>query len=339
LTFWLAATAIPVVTALLLFRPLLRKGAGPLLGLGLALVVLLPVTALLLYQGVGTPSATSLPSTPPAALAGAGPASEQEINELIAQLQARMEAEPGDLEGWLLLGRSYRSMQRFDDSLAAFRRARELAPRDPVVAVELAEALLFTSQPGQPDPAVPGLLDEALSVEPDLQKGLWLAGMVAAQSGDDNRAVALWERLMLQLEPGSGVANSVQQQLTAARNRLGVPAPDAWAGLEVVVEAPDDLPALSPAAALFIIARDPSAPNPPLGAMRLEPAFPARVRLTDANSMMPQRPISGAVELELQARLSLDGNPLAEDGSPESPPVRVQRDREQPVSLRLLTVD
>lgn len=336
MTFWLAATAIPVVTALFLFRPLLRKG-GALLGVGLVLVLLLPVTTLLLYQGVGT-TAGIAPPYPAPTTAGTA-AGEQEIEDLVAQLQARMEAEPGDLEGWLLLGRSYRSMQRYPESLEAFRRARALAPQDPVVAVELAEALLFTSEPGRPDPAVPGLLDAALSADPDLQKGLWLAGMVAVQSGNDERAVALWERLLVQLEPGSGVANSVQQQLTAARNRLGLAAPDSWGGLEIVVEAPDDLPALSPSAALFVIARDPAAPNPPLGAMRLEPAFPAIVRLTDANSMMPQRPISGAEELELQARLSLDGNPLAEDDSPESDPVRVQRDHGQPVSLRLLTVD
>lgn len=336
MTFWLAATAIPVVTALLLFRPLLRKGA-PLLGVGLVLVLLLPVTTLLLYQGVGTPAGIA-PPVPAPTTAGAA-AGEQEIEDLVAQLQARMEAEPGDLEGWLLLGRSYRSLQRYRESLDAFQRARALAPEDPVVAVELAEALLFTSEPGRPDPAVPGLLDQALAAAPDLQKGLWLAGMVAVQSGNDERAVALWERLMVQLEPGSGVANSVQQQLTAARNRLGLAMPDSWAGLEVVVEAPEDLPSLSPSAALFIIARDPAAPNPPLGAMRLEPAFPAIVRLTDANSMMPQRPISGATELELQARLSLDGNPLTEDDSPESDPVRVQRDREQPVSLQLLPVN
>ena len=45
--FWLLAVAIPVLAALVLFRPLLRRG-GPLLGLGLALLLLLPVTTLLL---------------------------------------------------------------------------------------------------------------------------------------------------------------------------------------------------------------------------------------------------------------------------------------------------
>lgn len=328
MSFWLAATAIPVVTALLLFRPLLRN-RGPMLGLGLVLMLLLPVTTLLLYQGVGTPAAINLPETP-AALA-----EDADINQLLAQLQARMDAEPDDVEGWLLLGRSYRSMQRFDEALAAFEAARVRAPNEPVVAVELAEARMFTSPPGQPDPTVEPLLQEALDVDPNLQKALWLAGMIAAQSGDDPRAVQYWERLMTQLEPGSAVAGSVNQQLMAARERLGVPTPDAWNGIEIVVEAPDGIPTLTPESALFIIARDPAAPNPPLGAMRLAPAFPAVVRLTDANSMMPQRPISASAELELIARLSIDGNPLTEDPSPESAPVTVPSDHEGAVELLL----
>lgn len=326
--FWLLAVVIPAITALVLFRPLLRRG-GPMLGLGIALLLLLPVTTLLLYQGVGTPAGIRVAEVP------AQVAEDADINELLMQLEARMAAEPDDLEGWMLLGRSYRSLQRFGESRAAFEQARRLAPGDPAVAVELAEAMIFTSPPGQPDPAVNGLLEEALTRAPDMQKALWLTGMMAAQRGDDARAVALWERLMLQLEPGSGVANSVAEQLDAARSRLGVAPPDAWEGIEIMIAAPENLPDLSPEAALFVIARDPAAPNPPLGAIRLTPAFPAVVTLTDANSMMPQRPISGAAEVQLQARLSLDGNPLSPEPGPESDAITVSRDHGDTVQLEL----
>jgi cytochrome c-type biogenesis protein CcmH len=326
--FWLLAVAIPALTAVVLFRPLLRRG-GSMLGLGLALLLLLPVTTLLLYQGVGTPAGVGSAAVSPQV------AEDADINELLMQLEARMAAEPGDVEGWMLLGRSYRSLQRFSESRAAFEQARRLAPEDPAVAVELAEAMIFTSPPGQPDPAVNGLLEEALARAPDMQKALWLAGMMAAQGGDDGRAVALWERLMRLLEPGSGVANSVEEQLNAARARLGMPPPDTWRGIEIVITAPENLPDLSPEAVLFVIARDPAAPNPPLGAVRLSPAFPAVVTLTDANSMMPQRPISSADELQLQARLSLDGNPLSKEPGPESDEITVSHDHGQPVELEL----
>ena len=110
--FWLLAVAIPVLAALVLFRPLLRRG-GPLLGLGLALLLLLPVTTLLLYQGVGTPEGVGSAAIPPQV------AEDADINELLMQLEARMAAEPDDVEGWMLLGRSYRSLQRHREALTA----------------------------------------------------------------------------------------------------------------------------------------------------------------------------------------------------------------------------
>ena len=72
-----------------------------------------------------------------------------------------------------------------------------------------------------------------------------------------------------------------------------------------------DLGNLPPTAALFLIARDPAAPNPPLGAVRIpNPVFPVNLRLTDANSMMAARPISSVPEVEITARLSMNGSPM-----------------------------
>lgn len=331
-TFWVIAALIPIVTAFVLFWPLLKRNSASL-GLGIALLLLLPAVTLLLYQGVGTPQALR----PPVQAVDVPP--DADMTTLVAELQARMEAEPDDVAGWMLLGRSYRSLQRFDESLAAFSRARELAPNDPGIIVEVAEAMIFAAGPGNMNPEVPRLLEAALSLEPQLQKALWLSGMVAMQGGNDLEAIRQWEALMPLLEPGSAVAGSVMQQLNAVRTRAGLPteqAPEAgWAGIELIVQAPEDLPALTPESALFIIARDPNAPNPPLGAVRLAPAFPARVRVTDANSMMPQRPISGVEQVQLEARLSISGQPQASDGDLQSEAVTVSPGTDVPLELML----
>jgi len=315
MTFWVLAVLIPLFTAVVLFWPMLR-GKSSTLGLGIALLLLLPAATLLVYQGVGSPRSLQ----PQVAAADIPP--DADMTTLVAELQARMEAEPDDVAGWMLLGRSYRSLQQFDASLAAFKRANELAPNDPGIMVEVAEAMIFAAGPGNMNPEVPFILEAALRLEPQLQKALWLSGMVAMQGGDDLEAIRQWEGLIPLLEPGSAVVGSVQQQINAARSRLGLPTeqqPTAgWAGIELVVQAPENLPNLNPESALFIIARDPSAPNPPLGAVRLSPAFPARVRVTDANSMMPQRPISGADQVQLEARLSISGNPQAGEGDLQS---------------------
>lgn len=327
MSFWLLAVAIPVLAGLLLFRPLLRNRHW--LPLGLALLLLLPASGLLLYQWVGTPQAVTR-STAPALAAG------NEMDALLVQLQARMEAQPEDLEGWLLLGRSYRQRERFPEALAALQRAREVAPANPMVAVELAEAMIFNASNGQAPPEVSALLMEALAVDPEQQKGLWLAGVLARQAGDIPTAVAYWERLLPLLEPDSGVAEAVQQQLLLAQLEQAPTAAADWAGLSIEITA-DVLPELPPEAALFVIARDPEAPQPPLGAVRLPVVFPTTVVVSDRDSMLPQRPISSAARIEWVARLVFDGDPLSTGERLESDPLITASDSTDPVRLQLRT--
>ncbi|NRB72513.1 MAG: tetratricopeptide repeat protein [Xanthomonadales bacterium] len=327
MSFWLLAVAIPVVASLLLFRPLLKERRW--LPLGLTLLLLLPASGLLLYQWVGTPQAVHSSRAP-------APVTGNEMDALLAQLQARMEAQPDDLEGWLLLGRSYKQRERFPEALAALRRAREVAPADPMVAVELAEALVFNAGPGQAPPEASALLQEALAIRPEQQKGLWLAGMLARQAGDTASAVAYFERLLPLLEPDSSVAESVQGQLLLAQMEQDSLDTAGWAGVAVEITA-ESLPELPPEAALFVIARDPEAPRPPLGAVRLPAVFPANVVVSDRDSMLSQRPISSAARIEWVARLVFDGDPLSTGTRLESDPVITPTGSADPIRLQLRT--
>ena len=49
------------------------------------------------------------------------------------------------------------------------------------------------------------------------QKALWLMGIAATQAGEDEAAISYWETLVQQLEPDSGSAQSVQQQIGEAQ--------------------------------------------------------------------------------------------------------------------------
>ena len=68
-------------------------------------------------------------------------------------------------------------------------------------------------------------------------------------------------------------------------------------------------------ASVFIIARDPAAPSPPIAVTRrLLSELPAVVSLTDAQSMVEGRNLSAFAELEILARVSLSGGPAAASG-------------------------
>lgn len=48
------------------------------------------------------------------------------IDVLAERLKARLEQQPNDVNGWVLLARSYHYLQRWDDAQAAFDKAKSL---------------------------------------------------------------------------------------------------------------------------------------------------------------------------------------------------------------------
>jgi cytochrome c-type biogenesis protein CcmH len=343
--FWLLAVIIGGLAAGLMTWPILRERAA-VRNYGLALVVAVPVVAILLYQQVGTPEGIGVTGTPQqqqaqqqqARHAGAG---DVQFAELLRGLEQRLQDNPADVEGWVLLGRSYKTAQLYGQAETALIRAAQLAPNDAQVLVELAEAKLYTSGDPTIGAEVQAMLERALTIDPNQQKGLWLLGIAASQDGNDALAVELWERLVALMDPASGMAQSVQQQIEEARLRSGLQAPaetaaGGWAGIRVEVLANAELPELPPTAVLYVIARNPSMPGPPLGVMRLEnPGFPTVAVLTDANSMIAELPLSGAGEIELSARLSMTGNVVAQPGDLQSDVVKTSPSAAGTVQLTL----
>jgi cytochrome c-type biogenesis protein CcmH len=73
--------------------------------------------------------------------------------------------------------------------------------------------------------------------------------------------------------------------------------------------------AVDPNATVFVIARDPAQPRPPIAAVRRRVSeLPAVVALSDSDAMIPGRLLSGFSELEIVARVSMSGQPVAQAG-------------------------
>lgn len=58
------------------------------------------------------------------------------IDDLVEGLRARLEREPGDMNGWVLLGRSYHFLQRWPEATAAFDKARALGWKEEMPALD-----------------------------------------------------------------------------------------------------------------------------------------------------------------------------------------------------------
>lgn len=180
-----------------------RKSA---LAIGLAL----PIAAALIYFALGSLPALSPQSAQPPKVTA------QQIEDMVARLAARMEQNPDDPKGWVMLGRSYKAMERYAEAARAFGKAEKIVNEDPHLLSEYAEALALStggSLRGRPSE----LLARALRLDPDFPDALVLAGTAAYEREDYAAAASHWERLLRQLPPDSEDAQSLSDSIKKAR--------------------------------------------------------------------------------------------------------------------------
>jgi cytochrome c-type biogenesis protein CcmH len=178
----------------------------------LALAVAIPLAAAGGYALLGNPRA--LDPARPRAHAGA-----QEIEALLRGLTARLESDPDDGQGWILLARSYKTLGRFAEAAEAFGRAEPALDGDAALLADYAEALALAhggSFAGKPE----ALLARALSVAPDEPQVLFVAGAAANARRDFTAVVEYWGRLLPRLDPGSDEARALGAVVEQARRLL-----------------------------------------------------------------------------------------------------------------------
>ena len=165
----------------------------------IAILLLLPVLALLGYGVLGRPQALD-----PMQTAARPKMSPEQINAMVAKLAERMQDNPDDMQGWLMLARSYKTMGRYEDAAAAYGKAEKVINDDPELLASYAETLAMASGTGlKGKPAQ--LIARALKLDPKQPHALFLAGAAAMEAGDKKQAIAYWEALLPQVEPGSEI--------------------------------------------------------------------------------------------------------------------------------------
>lgn len=248
---------------------------------------------------------------------------------MAARLAKRLQDQPEDREGWLMLGRSYTALQQYPLAVRAYQRAYRLAEgRDAEALTGWAEALTLIDE-NELAGRAGRLFEEALALEPQNGKALFFSGIAAERRGDlplaRERFVAL-----LALGPPETVRDILQQQVAGLDTAIaqggaastppaggGGTAPAAAASIELRVELAPALAARIPAdAILFIAVRRPGEPGPPLAAKRLAAKFPLNVTLTPADAMMPGRSFAAGETVAVVARVALGGTPTASSGDP-----------------------
>jgi cytochrome c-type biogenesis protein CcmH len=257
---------------------------------------------------------------------------------MVARLARRLEREPGKVEDWLMLGRSYTVLQEYALAARAYERADTLSGGKSAEALTGEAEALATSDPSELDGRAGELLERALALDPNSGKALFYGAVAAARRGNLPLARQRFTSL-LALNPPDQVRAFLEQQITAIDQRLDTQAGEGSAAPARAAASTPVTPAaaaqgdaggsvrvkitLSPALAqssgsfpLFVFVRDPAHPGPPLAARRLASEFPQTVELTPKDSMIAGRTFHSGDSVAVVARIARSGTPVGASGDP-----------------------
>jgi cytochrome c-type biogenesis protein CcmH len=352
MSVFVAVVALMVLAAIaLLVYPLVGPAPAAAKGepampkaapLAFALAVAVGLGAIALYANVNNfPWDNPMAAEPvPAGHGEIGAAGS--MNAVTASLEARLARDPNDREGWRMLGRTYLVGGNAAKAAESYEKANALAPQKDIdLQLDLAEALVLTDDPAV-QPRARAIIDDALAADASNQKALWYQGVIAVRAGDNETAKKNWTKLLEANPPPE-----IRDVITAQLKELGVDVPAgagaagpamaaagggmgagpmsggmggdaAPAGRTIRVSVKVD-PSLAgkvkPGATLFVAAREPGIPGPPIAATRITTDdLPAVVVLSDANTMIAGRDLTSVNDVEIVARVAYGGTAVTASG-------------------------
>jgi cytochrome c-type biogenesis protein CcmH len=331
--------------------------------------VAFPISAVLVYAALGSPqilsggasmqaragSATTPGTAPNSANGGAQPSgeppmSDKQIVAMVDALAQKMDANPTDPKGWILLARSQNALGRHNEAEKAYERAVALQPGDAQLFADYADAAVM-AQSGRFDGKPYRLINQALKLDPVNLKALALAGTAEMRLGNKDASLKHWEKIKSLVAKDSEDYREVEAII--AEVKTGTPPPRSNPGAPVApppVAPPPAAPSSAAAASqgarvtgtialapelanklaagdtLFVIARAVNGPNMPLAVMRIPApkSWPHNYELNDGMAMAPGMNLSAFPQVTVEARISKSGGAKAQPGdlSGQSAPIK-----------------
>jgi cytochrome c-type biogenesis protein CcmH len=250
------------------------------------------------------------------------PGPEMNLERLAERLSERLKRQPGDAQGWVLLGRTHLATGKYADAIEAIRTATKLQPKDAAIQADLADALVHAAD-NKWTAESRSILQSALRLDPKQEKVLWLAGTEALERGDPKSAGKFWEKLVATANPDSPFRKQAEAgiaDLQAGQTpRLKLDATPPEAVVSGTVEIADSLRAqLRAGDALYVLARRPDGSPMPIAVKRFaNPVFPTPFVLDKESIMVPGTELASLRNIVVIARISHSGSPTAAPGDLE----------------------
>jgi cytochrome c-type biogenesis protein CcmH len=171
----------------------------------------------------GTPrtrAATQAPGPDAAAVAEAATMTDEQrqtmVRGMVANLAAKQEADPANLDGWLRLGRAYAVLHESENAAEAYDKAAHLRPDDVSIKLQEVRALLGDHAPTDKlPPRVIDLLNQIEVTAPDQPLVLWYLGIAAAEGAHADEAQRYWGKLLAKVPAGGDDAKMIRSAIEA----------------------------------------------------------------------------------------------------------------------------
>ena len=297
------------------------KKEKPAIWTAVVLAIALPVSAMGLYMWVGEPAALN-----PMAVKSEDKVGPQELAKMAEMLAQKLEEKPENLQGWVMLARTYRTLEQFDASIKAYDRALKLTADDDL-RIERVEVLAMQRQgnfEGEPWDVILDILQR----DPQHYAALLMAGSASYAHEKYADALSYWQKARKPLTPDNPDVPSLDDAIASVQLKLGItpksattsskgsPAASSGLGVSGKVSLSAALKGkTSPADVVFIYATPANGERMPLAIYKTTVAnLPFSFTLDDSTAMSPDRKLSGAGEVFVKVRVSKSGNAMPQSG-------------------------
>lgn len=184
--------------------PIWRRRAAALVAL-----ILLPALAGVLYIRWGSPQ------VPGAPLAGRmdAPLQNRSIESMVAQVEAHLEKNPDDGQGWQVVAPVYMRMGRFNDAVRARAQTIRLLGSTAEREADLGEAQVAAAN-GVVTADAKATFERALKADAGNVKAQYFSGLAAEQDGRPEEAARIWRAMLVSAPANAPFRPLVQRSLS-----------------------------------------------------------------------------------------------------------------------------
>lgn len=291
------------------------KAEKPAIWTAIVLAIALPLGSMGMYMWVGQPEALN-----PLALKTPDQVDPKDLAKMAQTLAEKLKDKPDNLQGWVMLGRTYRTLENFDAALRAYDSALKLSDDDDL-KLERIEVIAMQRQ-GQFEGEPWNVIREILQRDPQHFGALLTAGSASYADGKFADALKYWEQARKPLDANNPDLEGLESAIATVRERLGMPPAKATvaatSGLNVTGQV--NLSAAlkskaSPNDVVFIYATPANGDRMPLAIFKTTVSqLPLNFTLDDSTAMTPDRKLSAAGEVMVKVRVSKSGNAMPQSG-------------------------